>query len=234
MPPRQMAAPRAATEGTADPAEGDGAKDSLRTARSALDQAKSTRDSQHRSSIMGDYVRKMRAEVNSRTKFLYRSSKDGAPQDLYRVGRVTVQDLSLCMDGHHMRLRAPFVIKAFVGSRVHLEYKLCASLLSELLSGTYMHARERAASILTGAERGARAVREQERFVIERVTGGKATPKKKSPRSKTSIARSLFNGCVGGPVDSIIEPNSEEDTLQHPSDRPADSCTAACTTSAPQ
>ncbi|KAK7254488.1 hypothetical protein SO694_00011160 [Aureococcus anophagefferens] len=68
------------------------------------------------------------------------------------------------MDGHGMRLKAPFVVRAFVGSRLHLETKLCTSLLGELLNDSISQVKDRAASIRLH-------VKSQERAVLDRVQG---------------------------------------------------------------
>ncbi|KAH8058559.1 hypothetical protein JL722_5776 [Aureococcus anophagefferens] len=113
---------------------------------------------------LGDYAKKLRDDVASTAKLLYRAHRDGAPGDAYRVGRITVEDLALDMDGHGMRLKAPFVVRAFVGSRLHLETKLCTSLLGELLNDSISQVKDRAASIRLH-------VKSQERAVLDRVQG---------------------------------------------------------------
>ncbi|KAH8066813.1 hypothetical protein JL721_7998 [Aureococcus anophagefferens] len=135
----------------------------VRGARRALASARALGEPARRAAL-GDYAKKLRDDVASTAKLLYRAHRDGAPGDAYRVGRITVEDLALDMDGHGMRLKAPFVVRAFVGSRLHLETKLCTSLLGELLNDSISQVKDRAASIRLH-------VKSQERAVLDRVQG---------------------------------------------------------------
>lgn len=166
----------------------------------------------HRAALIRQWAERLRTDFTKTVRTRYQVASDVKTHDRLRVGRVTVGDLALDMDGVAMTLSEPFVLTAFVGSRAALENTLCASLLAELLSESVASAQEWSEDTreqLKAVVRG--KIRERERAYYSQANARLQQARKAVSSPPSPLA--LFARCVGGPSDSVDELIDDDDDV---------------------